>query len=129
MLNTCREHGYAPPRVEAALRLLEGMLAGRDAVSLQAARSVQGQPHLVWRPLGADPLSWRTSLVWRAGATTRLKRRVSLLTSAALKRWEDWQPPKVAHAHATASQQPVSLQNQSTPRERPTPDPRLGRAG
>ncbi len=90
MLQTCRENGDAPPRVEHALRPVEGLLAGCDAVSLGAARVVDARPGLAWRPLAGAPLSWRTSVVWRAGTMTAPKRSAARIASAALRRWEEW---------------------------------------
>lgn len=89
-LDTCRAHGYIPRHIEHALRLVQGLLADREAVML-AAEHPTHRAGLTWRPLTGNPLRWRTSLVWRTGAATSTKRHLGHLTARALRRCESWQ--------------------------------------
>lgn len=89
-LTICRQHGYIPEHVEHALRLVEELLTGRDAVTLAAEQPIRARTGLTWRPLTGNPLSWRTSLVWRAGTTTSVKRHLADLTARVMRRCEGW---------------------------------------
>jgi DNA-binding transcriptional LysR family regulator len=65
LLATCRRHGYAPPAVHQARHpgFALGLVLAGTAVAL-VPRTEDGAG-AAWRPLLGEPLTWRTSCVWR----------------------------------------------------------------
>ncbi|TDB89463.1 LysR family transcriptional regulator [Actinomadura sp. KC216] len=65
LLATCRRHGYAPTAIHEARhpQFALGLVLAGTAVAL--VPRTDDSAGATWRPLVGEPLSWRTSCVWR----------------------------------------------------------------
>ncbi|WP_052848826.1 LysR family transcriptional regulator [Streptomyces avicenniae] len=66
VLDTCREHGYAPPRVRHAGNpdFALGLVLAGQGVALAPEELARRQPRVAWRPLAGQPLTATVTPVW-----------------------------------------------------------------
>ena len=72
MLESCRMNGFVPREIVHARNPLftQGLvLAGRGVHFAEAPRGALPEG-IVWVPLAGEPLSWRSSALWRRGGST-----------------------------------------------------------
>jgi DNA-binding transcriptional LysR family regulator len=72
LLATCRAYGFVPRAVHHAggAQFAAGLVLAGDAVAF-ATRDEPLPAGVVWRPLAGEPLHWRLSAAWRAGAVNQ----------------------------------------------------------
>ena len=92
ILRTSRAAGYVPPRVEQAVRIIEGLLIANSAIGFHAARYARHYQGVVWRPLVGDPLAWRTSAVCRRRNLDGTLRRAAQIVIQVLQTHDEWCP-------------------------------------
>jgi DNA-binding transcriptional LysR family regulator len=82
LLSTCRAYGYVPRAVHhaAGAQFAAGLVLAGGAVAF-ATRDEPLPAGVAWRPLAGEPLRWRLSAAWRAGAANRA---IAAFTDAAL---------------------------------------------
>ncbi|MEV1011907.1 LysR substrate-binding domain-containing protein [Streptomyces sp. NPDC049881] len=68
VLDTCRDHGYVPPRVRHARNpdFVLGLVLAGQGVALAPAEFAGRQPRVAWRPLAGHPLTATTTPAWPA---------------------------------------------------------------
>jgi DNA-binding transcriptional LysR family regulator len=91
-LAICRQHGYPPPHIVHAVRLVDGLLVTDNAISFNTEAAANRWPGLVWRPLADQPLAWRTSAVCRRADRDNTIRAAVPLLLRALRTHDAWQP-------------------------------------
>ncbi|GIF62731.1 transcriptional regulator [Asanoa ishikariensis] len=66
ILDTCRRHGFRPPRVRHAHNpdFLLGLVLGRQCVAFEPETTARREARVAWRPIAGAVLERRTSAVW-----------------------------------------------------------------
>ncbi|TDD35148.1 LysR family transcriptional regulator [Actinomadura sp. KC06] len=83
LLAACRRHGYAPAAVHEARhpQFALGLVLAGTAVAL--VPRTDDSAGVTWRPLVGEPLSWRTSCVWRRARDPEHARAIADFTAVA----------------------------------------------